>query len=245
MEPRASNILQVVERQFRRWELLREHRAEKKPETHWPVVTVAREFGARGEALGRIVAERMGFTFWDGELVHRVAEESGASEAMLRSLDEHRRTSIEESIDGALLGSRHMATEYLRRLLKLIHTLSALGSNVVVGRGAQYALAPEAALRLRVVCPLELRIQRYAERRGIDEARARSEVERADAERRKFVRQFFSRDLTTPTDYDLIVNTGTFELERAASVVLEAYEAKFGRRPVLTPAVASRVESSP
>jgi cytidylate kinase len=245
MEPRASNILQVVERQFRRWELLRDHRARKKTETHWPVVTVAREFGARGEALGSIVAERMGFTFWDGELVHRVAEESGANEAMLRMLDENSRTSIEESIDGALLGGRHMATEYLRRLMKLIHTLSALGSSVVVGRGAQYVLAPEAALRLRVVCPLELRIRGYAERQGIAEARAKTKVERADAERRKFVRQFFSRDPTSPTDYDLILNTGTFELERAASVVLAAYEAKFGRRPSLEPAIAKSVESYP
>jgi cytidylate kinase len=244
MEPRANNILQMVERQFRRFELLEEHRAKEKAETHWPVVTVGREFGARGEALGRVVAERLGFTFWDGELVHRVAEESGANEAVLRSLDEHRRTSIEESIDGALLGGQHMASEYLRRLMKLIHTLSTLGSSVVVGRGAQYVLAPEAALRLRVVCPFEIRVRRYAERRAIDESLARNEVERAEAERRRFVRQFFSRDPESPSDYDLVLNSGTFELDRAADVVLEAYEAKFGRLPAPAPTTARSVETT-
>lgn len=231
MQPRAGSVLQIVEREFRRWELLHEHRAAKPSAIHWPVITIAREFGAQGEALGRILSERTGFALWDGELVHRVAEESGANEAVLKSLDEHRRNAIEESIDGALLGGKHMASEYLRRLMKLIHTLSVHGSSILVGRGAQYVLTDKAALRVRVVAPLEARVRGYAERRGIDENRARTEVERADAERRRFIRQYFSRDPSGPSDYDLVLNTDAFALEGTADVVLEAYEAKYGRRP--------------
>ena len=231
MEPRARSIQQVVARQCRRWEILREHRAKQDKPIHWPIITIEREFGARGEALSRILAERTGFTFWDGELVHAIAEESGANETVLRSLDEHRRSAIEESIEGALHGGQHMASEYLRRLMKLIHTISAHGGSVVVGRGAQYILAPETVLRVRVVSPLEERIRGYAERHGIDQGRARTEVKRSDAERSRFVRQFFSRNAAVAADYDLVVNTGTFALEQAAGIVLEAYVARFGRRP--------------
>jgi cytidylate kinase len=231
MEPRARSIQQVVERQCRRGEILREHHIKKEKPIHWPIITVEREFGARGEALGVILAERTGFTFWDGELVHTVAGESGANETVLRSLDEHRRSAIEESIEGALFGGQHMASEYLRRLVELIHTISAHGGSVVVGRGAQYILAPETVLRVRVVSPLEERIRGFAERHGIDEGRARTQVERSDAERSRFVRQFFSRNTAVAADYDLVVNTGTFSLEQAAGIVLEAYGDKFGRRP--------------
>ncbi len=231
MEPRARSIQQVVERQCRRWEILRDNRTKHEKPVHWPIITIEREFGARGEALGRILAERTGFTFWDGELVHAVADESGANEAVLRSLDEHRRSTIEESIEGALLGGQHMASEYLRRLMKLIHTISSHGGSVVVGRGAQYILAPETVLRVRVVSPLEKRIGGYAERHGIDVGRARTQVERSDAERSRFIRQFFSRNSAVAADYDLVVNTGTFSLEQAAGIVLEAYGDKFGRRP--------------
>jgi hypothetical protein len=243
MEPRASSILQVVERQCRRWELLSEHRARAEKPVHWPVITIAREFGARGEALGRLVAERAGFSFWDGELVHAVAEQSGADEMVLRSLDEHRRNAILDSIDGALLGGRHMASEYLRGLMKLVHAISAHGAGVIVGRGAQYVLAPGSALRVRVVCPLEVRIRGYAERQGLDEGRARIEVERRDAERSRFTRHFFSRDPSVASDYDLIVNTGTLLLERAVGVVLEAYQAKFERRPALDSALTRRAST--
>jgi cytidylate kinase len=233
MEPRASSIQQVVERQCRRWEILREHSAREEKPTHWPIVTIEREFGARGEALGRILADQIGFTLRDGELVQAIVEQTGANESLLRSLDEHRRNAIEESIEGALLGGRHMTSEYLRRLMKLIQAIAAHGGSVVVGRGAQYILSPGAALRLRVVCPLDQRIRGFAERQGIDEGRARSVVERSDAERTRFVRQYFCRNPAVAADYDLVMNTGTFPLEKAADIVLAAYEAKFGSRPNL------------
>ncbi len=225
----ARSIQQVVESQCRRWEVLNEHRAKEEKPLHWPIITIEREFGARGEALGRVLAERAEFTLWDGELVHAVAEESGANEAVLRSLDEQRRSALEESIDGALLGGQHMASEYLRRLMRLIHAISAHGGSVVVGRGASYVLAPEAALRIRVVSPLEERIRGYAERQGIDINRARAHVERADAERSRFVRQNFNRDPAVASDYDLVINTGAFSLEQAARIVLAAYGEKFER----------------
>jgi cytidylate kinase len=224
-------MLQVIERQFRRWELQRKAREAERAPVHWPIITISREFGARGEALGRLVAEAAGFSFWDDELVHTIAQESGANTALLKSLDEHLRNSVEDSIEGAFLGGEYMESEYLRRLMKLIHTIAAHGGGVVVGRGAHYVVARDQALSVRVVCPLEERVRGYAERQGIDERRARQTVEREDQARRAFIRERFSRDPSTPSDYDVTVNTGTLPLERTAPVVLAAYEAKFGRRP--------------
>ena len=231
MEERATNFLQVVERQCRRWELQQAERRARAP-VHWPVITVSREFGARREALARLVALRTGFSFWDVELIHALAAESGASEAILRSLDEHRRNALEDSIEGALMGGQYMNSEFVRGLMRLIHTIASHGAGIIVGRGAQYVLA-EPALRVRVVCPLGERIRGYASRRGLDERHARREVERKDQERRSFVRQYFSRDVADPSGYDVIVNTGTLALERARDVILHVYEAKFNRQPPL------------
>lgn len=233
MEPRATSLLQVVERQFRRWELQRSRREAAPAPVPLPIITISREFGARGEALGRLVAETTGFSFWDDELVHAVAEESGANTALLKSLDEHLRSAIEDSIEGAFLGGNYMGSEYLRRLMKLIHTIAAHGSGVVVGRGAHYVVARDRALSVRVVCPLPERVRGYAERHGLDERRARQKLEREDQARGAFIRQYFSRDPSNPSDFDLTVNTGSFPLERAVGIVLAAYEAKFQRQPRL------------
>ena len=142
----AHNILQIVERQCRLWGLQQETQCIE-AEDSFPVITVSRQFGARGEALARLIGERIGFTVWDAELVHTVAEETGASEAILKSLDEHHRKMIEDAIEGALMGGKYMHSEYLRRLMKLIHTIHSHGNSVIVGRGAQYILDPATILR--------------------------------------------------------------------------------------------------
>lgn len=88
--PRARNLQEVVERQCRRREILREHRTKQDKPIHWPIITVEREFGDCGEALGRILAEKTGFTFGDGELVHAVADESGAKKGSRSRAGPHR-----------------------------------------------------------------------------------------------------------------------------------------------------------
>ena len=222
-------LTHIVEQQCRRWELLRKER--QREAAVWPVITISREFGAQGEAVGRIIAERTGFALWDKELVHELAEETGANEAILASLDEHRRTDIMDSINGALMGGVYMKSEYVRRLTALVQTVADHGSGIIIGRGAAIILDDEPALRVRVICPFDERAHAYAERQGIDEKRARSKLSKEDKDRAHFVRKNLLRDTTDPANYDLIVNTGSLTLEQAADVILSAYEIKFARRP--------------
>ena len=232
MELAGRNILQVVERQCRRWEIQTERQRLKPTEhEHWPVITISREFGARGETLARIVADRIGYSVWDGELIHVISKETGANEAVLKSLDEQQRSNIEDSIQGALMGGEYMNGDYLRRLMRLVHTSASFGKSIIVGRGANCILDPDSILRVRVVCPLEERIRGYAKRQGLGERQARQKVEKTDRERAVFIRQNFHGDVFNPSEHDLILNTGTLPLERLVPVVLQAYEAKFGQRP--------------
>ena len=168
----APNILHTVERQCRLWELQREvHRIEAVES--WPIITVSRQFGAQGEALARLIGERIGFTVWDDELVHTVAEEAGANETILKSLDEHRRRAIDDAIEGALMGGKYLNSEYLRRLMKLVHTIHSHGKSIIVGRGAHYLLDSATILRVRVVSPFDVRVKEYGERQGLTPDRAR------------------------------------------------------------------------
>ncbi len=64
---RGENRIDDV--QVRRWLVDRE-RQRQRTASHGrvPVITVSREYGARGAAVGRIVAKRLSFQFWDREL---------------------------------------------------------------------------------------------------------------------------------------------------------------------------------
>lgn len=133
----------------------------------WPLITVSREFGSLGAAAGKIVAKKLGFSFWDNELVKAIAKETGTGETLLNSLDEHARNRVEEFVANLLMG--HNATEeaFVHQVAKTVRTIYKHGRAIIVGRGGQFILFEEQALRVRVVAPLDERIKMFAERNHI------------------------------------------------------------------------------
>ena len=221
---------QIINAQIRAWsEQQTVRKREDKRRTFWPVITISREFGARGAALAKILGKRMGFEIWDKDLIRAVADERGGDMRMLKTLDEHRQKGIEDAVRGALTG-QHTNLQYVRSLMRVVHTLAAHGSCIVVGRGANFICKPAQALNVRVVCPFEKRIQGYAEREGLDLRPARKILEQRDAERAEFIRRTFRKDVAAPAHYDLALNSGTYSLEQLADLVLAAYQAKTGQR---------------
>ena len=43
------------------------------------IITISREFGSGGHSIGEAVAKKLGYRFFDRELVNQVAERSGFS----------------------------------------------------------------------------------------------------------------------------------------------------------------------
>lgn len=229
MEPSPRSVNEIVERRIQSWLAEQRRRRELEPrfEPTLPLVTISRQAGARGTDLGRLVAERMGFRLWDQELVQQVAAGSGSIEQMARVVDEHSHNAIEELLSSILLGDAFTGEGYVWRLRALFVALARKGSAVVVGRGAQFVVTGEAALRVRVVAPLEARIASLAQQRKLGERAARAEVERLDRERLHFLKQQYHADAADPANYDLVVNSSSLGLERAADVVVHAYRTKF------------------
>ena len=52
------------------------------------VITIGRQFGSNGREIGRKLADKLGYTFFDKELLNETAKKSGLSENLLKSLDE-------------------------------------------------------------------------------------------------------------------------------------------------------------
>ena len=60
------------------------------------VITVSRQFGSGGRTIGHEVAKRLGWDFYDKELVKKIAAESGLAESyILESRSEERRVGKE------------------------------------------------------------------------------------------------------------------------------------------------------
>ena len=43
------------------------------------IITISREFGSGGRTIAKAAAQRLGYAFYDKELIEKIAEESGLS----------------------------------------------------------------------------------------------------------------------------------------------------------------------
>lgn len=227
--PRSVNA--IVESQVQRWlaERPRKHASSRPP----PVITVSREFGARGAALARLVADRLGFSYWNRELLAAIAAHARVDPAAMAPFDEHHPSALVDTVRGLMPEGGSATTsptqaDYARELRAVVAEITARGGAVLVGRGVGFLVDPTRALRVRVVSPLPQRIQELARREGVTAAEARAIIDDADRDRRAYVRDLFGREADDVASYDLWLSTGGLSLEAGADVIAAGFRGKFG-----------------
>jgi len=195
----------IIEEQIRRWQGLKKQNVKPAP-----LIVLSREYGTGGSLIGS-----------------QLADNTGLSTNFLRALDEHSRSTVEDIIAGVVVGKEGTEMAYMSQIYRIIHTIEKHGSGVIIGRGAQFIVDPEKALRVRIVAPMALRIHWVAEREGIDKKEAEKKVRRIDKERSEFHRRYFAKDASEASHYDVVLNASTFLLERAVDVILYSYKERF------------------
>jgi len=226
----ARKVTQIVEEQIKAWSHRNSSTRRKQPRKKpYPVITVSREFGARGAAMASLLGRKIGFKVWDKELLEAIADQLDSDLKMLETLDERRQQAVEDTVAG-FLKYIHTNVNYLRSLIREVKTIEEHGRSIIVGRGSNYICQNPSSFHVRVVCPLKTRIAEYAKREGISEEESRRIIDRKDRERADFIKSNFYKDVATSSDYDLLVNSKTFSIEQMASIVLNAYETKIGEK---------------
>jgi cytidylate kinase len=198
----------------------------------WPVVTISHETEDQGIALGRSIAERLGFGYWDRDLVTELARLLNEKSATSMLLDESTRAAIEEFLGTSMASQETVSADYTDLVQRIFDSIAHRGGAVIVGRGAQFLVAPRASLRVRLVAPFDLRARELEIRRGITSKAAKRAIQFGDSESASFAHHAMGHDVTDPAYFDLVVNTETYMHESALSLVLMAYFAKFGRWPL-------------
>lgn len=196
--------------------------------SYGPYLTISREKGAGGNAVARLVGNRLGWRVFDNEIVDEIAKQAQVRRQLVESLDERDQKTIQDLV-GQLVNSKAIGTaEYLGYLKQVVLTLGHQGDVIIVGRGARFILPGQFGLGVRMVAPLEVRIRRIAEQGQLSLAAAQAEIEKTDHARVRSMRRQFGRDVRDPLNHDLILNTAALSLEAAADVVIMALERNLG-----------------
>ena len=158
------------------------------------IITIGRQFGSGGKEIGIRVAKELGIPFYDEELLHEVAKQSGLCEKVFESFDERPKSLLYSiAVDSFMFGlPGTTAGDSLEQQVYLatfdtIRRLADEGPCVMIGRCADYALAdhPE-LLSLFIYAPMDVRVQRVAKRQNISPEKARALILKTDRRRASY-----------------------------------------------------------
>lgn len=204
------------------------------------VITISRESGSQGNEITRILCERLGYSYFDKELMAKLAQELGWDSDRIEKGSEqthHAMTFLDRMLSsfqapfgsaGASFARAQYTAQETISVAQVKHLILAAyehGNVVIVGRGSQVVLADKpGVLRVRVVAPLEKRIANWQLREKLSYDDARHLLRERDRAHKDFVETFFDVDLNDSSLYDLVVNTDRMVPDDAADLIIEALE---------------------
>ena len=197
---------------------------------HIEIVTVSREFGAGGSELACRLGERLGWPVLDDEVACRCAARLHIDTAAVARLREHSPTLLARLTAALLVSPPEAPGIDTTNLLRIDAIAEAAFESIMeaaehlplvfVGFGTQCIFGGRKdALHVRLVAPLETRVERLRARFGWDAATAADKARRMDEDRRRYTQRYFHRDVLDPLLYDMQINTGRTTIDEAAALI--------------------------
>jgi len=205
-----------------------------------PVITVSRQTGSGGAAIGQRLAEQLGASYLDKQIIREAAQHLGISEAAAAEHNERAEAFIErlarvlwvsDPTFAALsapippIPFKSTTEAFVEITRQLVQQAAATGNAVIFGHGAQFILArqPE-VLHVRFVAPFPFRVERVKRRENLNQTEAERWVREEDQRRANGIRQYYNADWNAPDPFHLILNTALLNQEACIRLVLEALE---------------------
>jgi Cytidylate kinase-like family len=199
--------------------------------TYGPYLLISREKGAGGNAVAEVVRKRLGWQVFDNQIVDQIAQKANVRRQLIESLDERTQETIHSIVTQILHPAEIGTAGYLTHLKEIVLALGHQGDVIIIGRGARYMLPTAFGVNVRFVAPIAIRTERIAQEQNLSLTVARAQVETADRDRAKLIRNHFKEDVANPLGHDLTINTAELTIEAAAEVALTALQQKLSVKP--------------
>lgn len=192
------------------------------------VITIGRQFGSGGREIGKRIAEALGITYYDKELLAMEAKASGMSAEYLENIDEKEANSFLHSL---VLGSMPLLVNYqagrtvetiaMQAQRDAVREAALRGSCVIVGRCADYFLRREENLTKLFICADEAdQIQRVSRREKIAVQAAKEKIHRMNKARRSYYNFNTDQEWGAASNYDLCVNVSRRGIDKTVELIL-------------------------
>ena len=199
-------------------------------------IVIDREYGSGGREVARILSEKLGMEFYDGNLLVLAGKEYGIDLGTLQTYDEkgvgsllHDLSLVRNSGFGSTVyGStvNEAPFQVYSAQSRLVQQLVAKGPAIFLGRCTGQILKTEARVpfvhAFIYASNMQDRIDRARNVDGVEASRIEAYIKRRDNQRKNYNKFFTDKTWGDRENYDLMLNTSTLGYEGAAAAIIAA-----------------------
>ena len=177
------------------------------------VIAIGRQFGSGGHDIGKALAEKLGYDFYDAEIIQMTAGTTGYTPEFIKKNEEIMTNSLLYDLVNQMYLNTDRQDEAPKDKIfeaecQVVCNLAKKGNCVIVGRCADYVLRnSENCLKVFFSAPLTSRIRRVAQRQNISEREAKATVQKNEKLRADNYRYYTRRMWGAAGNFDLSLNT--------------------------------------
>lgn len=198
------------------------------------VITISRQFGAGGKTIGKMVADKLGYTFVDEDIIQIIAEKAKVSPGWVESVEKEaggRLSRIVTRMVSKPLVEKVLKDEYgyideqiyIDYLVVIIAQMAEEGDVVFLDRGSQYILNDHPdAFHFLLINTFANRIKFMMDRYDLTEPKATQVVKSEEKRRINLYKKIGKQDYDQSELYHMVINMAKVELEDAVNTIIQA-----------------------
>ena len=194
------------------------------------IIVIGRQYGSGGRTVGKMLAEKLGVSFYDKQIIQMASDESGIDVKLFGQVEEG--SSVKASLfnktglyKGDLIAPDQKGfvsdENIFNYQAKIATDLAEKESCVIVGRCVNYVFKDRPnTLRVFVHAPWEFRVEKSREKISGSDEEIKKFLRRDDKRKQDYYRKFAGGDWSDATNYDLCLNAGKLGFEKCVDAIL-------------------------
>ncbi len=197
------------------------------------IITIARSYGSGGRLIGKQVAEKLGYAYYDRNLIYLASDKSGIDIRLLFEHDENVKKGIIDALgdfsaknippESRSFSSRE---EIFNTQARVIKDLADLSNAVMIGRCAGHILKDSGhrIVRVFIWASPEKCLETVMKKFSISAAEARRTINDIDRHRREYFKYYTGNEWDSAKNYDLSIGVDDMTPEEAVDRIIRVAE---------------------
>lgn len=193
------------------------------------IITISREFGSGGRTIGKQLAEKLGVSCYDKELIEKLAEQTGLAKKYIEEQGEYAPTMhpFSYAFVGRSVNGMSVSDYLWNEQRKKIQEIAEKESCVIVGRCADYILRNRNdVLNVFIHAPQADRAKRIVEVYGETEVEPLKRLREKDKKRAINYKYYTEQEWGRAANYHLTLDSSIFGIEGSVNLLFDILNTK-------------------